>query len=50
MSGLSVEEADPRLEEAFAERAQREILVTVEDQEAIRSLQNPDTVTTSTRP
>ena len=35
VSGLSVEEAAPRLEEAFAERAQREILVTVENQEAI---------------
>ena len=34
VSGLSVQEAAPRLEEAFAERAQREILVTVEDQEA----------------
>lgn len=34
VSGLSVEEAAPRLEEAFAQRAQREISVTVADQEA----------------
>src|SRR5699024_2455774 len=34
VSGLSVEEAAPRLEEAFAERAQREISVSVEDQQA----------------
>src|SRR5699024_10621088 len=35
LSGQSVEEAAARLEEAFDERAQREILVTVENQEAI---------------
>ncbi|GAA4107209.1 VanW family protein [Enteractinococcus coprophilus] len=34
VSGLSAEDAAPRLEEAFAERAQREISVVVQDHEA----------------
>ena len=34
VSGLSAEEVAPRLEEAFAERAQREISVVVQDHEA----------------
>ncbi len=34
VSGMSAQEAAPRLEDAFAERAQREITVTVDEQEA----------------